>query len=179
MPFSVQAKLLRFLENRKFMRVGGAEKIAVDARLICATLRPLDEEVKAGRFRADLYYRIQGITLNVPPLRARQPDRGPLVQQFLRQLAARHGSAPARMTRASFAAIGTYPWPGNIRELRNVLELVTLLRAGKQVRPRDFRMGFGGAPQLCLNRPPPLPDLSPNHRDLAGGHPGEIRAQDS
>jgi DNA-binding NtrC family response regulator len=138
MPFGVQAKLLRFLENRKFMRVGGAEKIAVDSRLVCATLRPLDEEVRAGRFRADLYYRIQGITLNVPPLRERRSDLGPLVQQFLRQLAARHGAAPARMTRAAFVAIETYTWPGNIRELRNVMELVTLLRAGKQVRPRDL-----------------------------------------
>src|SRR5882672_1512485 len=72
MPVSVQAKLLRFLENRKFMRVGGSTKIAIDLRLVTATLRPLEEEVKAGRFRADLFYRIQGISLDVPPLRERQ-----------------------------------------------------------------------------------------------------------
>src|SRR5271165_3836956 len=69
MPAGAQAKLLRFLENRRFMRVGGSEKIQVDTRIICATLRPLDEEVRTGRFRADVYYRIQGVSLRVPPLR--------------------------------------------------------------------------------------------------------------
>src|SRR5512146_1170757 len=83
MPLNVQAKLLRFLENRKFMRVGGSTKISVDARLVCATLRPLEQEVEAGRFRADLYYRIQGITVTVPPLRERHADLAPLVRQFL------------------------------------------------------------------------------------------------
>jgi DNA-binding NtrC family response regulator len=138
MPFGMQAKLLRFLENRKFMRVGGAEKIAVDARLVCATLRPLDDEVKAGRFRADLYYRTQGITLRVPPLRERRADLAPLTHLFRQQLAAKHATAPARLTRAAMAAFRAYDWPGNVRELRNVVELVTILRAGKQVRVRDL-----------------------------------------
>src|SRR5690349_14111174 len=83
MPMNVQAKLLRFLENRKFMRVGGTTKISVDSRLISATLRPLEQDVQAGRFRPDLYYRIQGITLTVPPLRDRHADLAPLVQQFV------------------------------------------------------------------------------------------------
>ncbi|WP_437806926.1 sigma-54 interaction domain-containing protein [Sorangium sp. So ce1078] len=138
MPISVQAKLLRFLENRKFMRVGGTEKLSVDARIVCATLRPLEEEVKAGRFRADLYYRIQGVTLLVPPLRERQADFPTLVRLFLQQLAAKHGEPPARMTRAAMAALRRHDWPGNVRELRSVIELLTLLRAGKQVRVRDL-----------------------------------------
>ncbi|WP_437476984.1 sigma-54 dependent transcriptional regulator [Sorangium sp. So ce1014] len=138
MPISVQAKLLRFLENRKFMRVGGTEKLSVDARIVCATLRPLEEEVKAGRFRADLYYRIQGVTLLVPPLRERQADFPPLVHLFLQQLAAKHGEPPARMTRAAMAALRRHDWPGNVRELRSVIELLTLLRSGKQVRVRDL-----------------------------------------
>ena len=100
MPLGVQAKLLRFLENQKFMRVGGAEKISVDVRVICATLRPLEDEIAHGRFRADLYYRIQGIQLEVPPLRDRREDLSLLIQELLAQLEAKHGTHPVRMTRA-------------------------------------------------------------------------------
>jgi DNA-binding NtrC family response regulator len=138
MPFNVQAKLLRFIENRRFMRVGGSSKISVDARLVCATLRPLEQEVQAGRFRADLYYRIQGVTVTVPPLRDRRADIAPLVHQFVAELSARHSVEPPKMSRATMAAFGSYPWPGNIRELRNVVELMCLLRPGKQVRPTDL-----------------------------------------
>jgi DNA-binding NtrC family response regulator len=138
MPLVAQAKLLRFLEHRKFMRVGGSTKISVDTRLVCATLRPLDEEVRAGRFRADLYYRIQGITLNVPPLRERQADIVPLVHQFIGELSAKHGVLPPKVARNVMRALLSYEWPGNVRELRNVIELVCLLRSGKQVRLLDL-----------------------------------------
>jgi DNA-binding NtrC family response regulator len=138
MPLGVQGKLLRFLENQRFMRVGGSVKISVDVRLVCATLRPLEEEVKAGKFRADLYYRIQGVQLEVPPLRARQADLVPLIQQLLSMLSSRHGVAPAKLTRSALAALRRYSWPGNIRELRNVLELVSVMRAGKRVRVEDL-----------------------------------------
>lgn len=138
MPLNAQAKLLRFLENRKFMRVGGSKKISVDTRLVCATLRPLEQEVRAGRFRADLYYRIQGVTLNAPPLRERQADIGPLVLHFVAELSARHGVAPPKIGRSVMAMLRSHDWPGNVRELRNVVELVCLLRPGKQVRPNDL-----------------------------------------
>jgi DNA-binding NtrC family response regulator len=138
MPLNVQAKLLRFLENRKFMRVGGIRKISVDARLVCATLRPLDREVQAGRFRADLYYRIQGVTISVPPLRDRPQDIAPLVHQFVAELSAKHSVRPPKLSRAGMSTLGSYSWPGNIRELRNVVELMCLLRPGKQIRPADL-----------------------------------------
>jgi DNA-binding NtrC family response regulator len=138
MPLAMQAKLLRFLENRKFMRVGGSTKIAVDIRLVTATLRPIEDEVKAGRFRADLFYRIQGITLRIPPLRERVADIAMLVQQFVAQASARHGTKPPRLTRTTVAALRDYAWPGNIRELRNTIELLCLLREGKQARVRDL-----------------------------------------
>jgi len=138
MPMAVQAKLLRFLENRKFMRVGGTVKISVDARLLCATLRPLEEEVKAGRFRGDLFYRLQGIALQIPPLRERQGDIAALVRQFTAELSARHGTKPPTYTRNATAELLAYSWPGNIRELRNVVELVCLLREGKVVRVADL-----------------------------------------
>jgi DNA-binding NtrC family response regulator len=138
MPLNVQPKLLRFIENRKFMRVGGNAKISVDTRLVCATLRPLEQEVRAGRFRADLYYRIQGVTVTVPPLRDRRADIAPLVHQFAAELSARHSVRPPKISRATVAALGSYQWPGNIRELRNVVELMCLLRPGKPVRPVDL-----------------------------------------
>lgn len=138
MPINVQAKLLRFLESRKFMRVGGSTKISVDARLVCATLRSLEAEVEAGRFRADLYYRIQGVTLEVPPLRNRPADIAPLVLQFVAELSAKHSVRPPKITRAATAALRSYSWPGNVRELRNVLELVCLLRAARTVRVQDL-----------------------------------------
>jgi DNA-binding NtrC family response regulator len=155
MPLGVQAKMLRFLEGRRFMRVGGNTKISVDTRLVCATLRPIDEDVKAGRFRADLFYRIQGISLKVPPLRERRGDIGPLMRQFVDELAARHGVRPPRIARATFAALRTHEWPGNVRELRNVIEVLCLLREGKVARPRDLpevvRQALAsGAPQASL-----------------------------
>jgi transcriptional regulator with PAS, ATPase and Fis domain len=138
MPLAMQAKLLRFLENRRFMRVGGASKIQADVRLVFATLRALDQEVHAGRFRADLYYRIQGITMDVPPLRERQADIAPLVAQFIAQLSARHQTVAPRLSRGAKAAFLAYGWPGNVRELRNTIEMLCLLRAGKQVRVREL-----------------------------------------
>lgn len=138
MPLPMQAKLLRFLENRRFMRVGGSTKIQADIRLLCATLRPLADDVRAGRFRADLFYRIQGITLNVPALRERRADIAPLLSQFLAQLSARHGVRPPKFNRQSKAMLLQYDWPGNVRELRNVVETLCLLKEGRQVRPTDL-----------------------------------------
>jgi DNA-binding NtrC family response regulator len=125
------------------MRVGGSTKISVDTRLVCATLRPLDEEVRAGRFRADLYYRIQGVTLNVPPLRERHADIAPLVHQFVAELSAKHGVRPPKVGRTAMNALREYGWPGNVRELRNAIELVCLLRAGRRVRPSDLPEALG------------------------------------
>ena len=138
MPLAMQAKMLRFLENRRFMRVGGTTKIDANVRLVFATLRPLEEDVKQGHFRADLYYRIQGITLHVPPLRERKADIPHLVNQFVLQLSARHGNAPPRLGRKIREVLSAYAWPGNVRELRNVVEVLCLLRAGKTVRVSDL-----------------------------------------
>jgi DNA-binding NtrC family response regulator len=138
MPLGMQAKLLRFLENRRFMRVGGTVKIEADVRIVVATLRPIEQDVQAGRFRADLYYRIQGITLTVPPLRERRTDIPPLLALFVRQLSARHGTPPPRFSRAAKNVLLDYDWPGNVRELHNLVEAMCLLRAGKQVRLRDL-----------------------------------------
>ena len=161
MPLSMQAKLLRFLENRRYMRLGGTVKLQADVRMIFATLRPLEAEVQAGRFRSDLYYRIQGVTVHVPPLRERKADIVPLLGQFVRQISAHHGTIPPRVGRAARAALMAYAWPGNVRELRNVVELLCLLRAGRSIRPSDLPRAVTAAPggdggatlALSLDRP--------------------------
>ena len=158
MPLLMQAKVLRFLENRRYMRVGGATKIQADVRFVFATLRPLEQEVSEGRFRADLYYRIQGITLDVPPLRERRPDVAPLLSQFVAQISALHGTTPPRFSRAARAVVLGYAWPGNVRELRNCVELLCLLRAGKQARVRDLPAALRRA---AAASPPPAEPREP------------------
>jgi transcriptional regulator with PAS, ATPase and Fis domain len=138
LPTLMQAKLLRFLENRRYMRVGGTKKLQANVRIIFATLRPLDDEVRAGRFRADLFYRIQGITVRVPPLAERRDDIGPLIDQFLSELSQRHGLRRPRLGRRARALLMRHDWPGNVRELRNVIETLCLLHEGKRITPRDL-----------------------------------------
>ena len=135
LSLAAQAKLLRFLEHRRYMRVGGTRKIEADVRAIFATLRPLDDEVRRGVFRPDLFYRIHGITLSIPPLRERQADIGLLVEQFISEFSSKHAVEPPRFARATRAALRAYAWPGNVRELRNVVEHLCLFRCGKVARP--------------------------------------------
>jgi DNA-binding NtrC family response regulator len=165
MPIGMQAKILRFLESYRYMRVGGSTKLAADVRLVFATLRALDEEVRAGRFRADLYYRVQGITIPVPPLRERRADVPALLAQFVAQLSARHGTRPPHFGRSARTALMAHDWPGNVRELRNVVEALCLLRAGKPVRVHDLPEALHRSSErpLCLAGPTPPPltiDLS-------------------
>jgi DNA-binding NtrC family response regulator len=159
MPLGLQAKLLRFLESHRYMRVGGAAKLEADVRLVFATLRPLAFEVKAGRFRPDLYYRIQGIVLEIPPLRERRADIPELLDTFVEQLSAIHDVEPARFTRAARATLVGYAWPGNVRELRNVVEILSILCAGQRVRVEDLPLAVraigpaADAVTLTLDRP--------------------------
>jgi DNA-binding NtrC family response regulator len=142
MPVGLQAKMLRFLETRRYMRVGGTKKIEADVRLVLATLRPLEQEVQSGRFRADLYYRIQGIVLPVPPLRERRRDVPELLDAFIAQLSAVHDVTPPVFVRSARTALTSYDWPGNVRELKNVVELLCILREGKSVRLQDLPEGI-------------------------------------
>jgi DNA-binding NtrC family response regulator len=138
LPQSMQVKLLRFLENHRYTRIGGATKIQANVRLVLATLKPLEQEVRAGRFRADLFYRIQGILLCVPPLRERRTDIVPLLSHFLSSLSRQHDVRPPTLSRAAKALLIRYDWPGNVRELRNVVETLCLLRGGRSVRTSDL-----------------------------------------
>ncbi len=131
MPLTLQAKLLRVLERKVITRVGGTTEVPTDARLIAATHRDLDADVRAGRFRQDLLFRIGGFTLMVPPLRDRAAEIVPLAEHFARLTAIEQGrSVPAFADDARDALTG-YAWPGNVRELRNAIERALVLCADK------------------------------------------------
>ncbi|HEX5101864.1 MAG TPA: sigma-54 dependent transcriptional regulator [Polyangiaceae bacterium] len=165
LPLPMQAKLLRFLESFLFTRVGGTKKIEADVRLVCATLRPLEQEVKRGAFRADLYYRVQGITLAIPPLRERRADIPPLIAALTTHLSRRHGVTPPLVSRTAAAALRTYDWPGNIRELRNVVEQLCLLRSGKSVRLADLPDAIRAATSATPSGPAARPLTLEVHLD--------------
>jgi len=144
----LQAKLLRFLEERRFERVGGRTTIEVDARLIAATNRDLRAEVEGGRFRSDLYFRLNVVELRLPPLRERRADLDRLVESLLESLSARHGRARvAEPTDAARHAIENYAWPGNVRELVNALERAVVLSRGDMIEAESL-------PDAVLAPPP-------------------------
>jgi NtrC-family two-component system response regulator AlgB len=133
LPPELQAKLLRFLEERRFERVGDTRTVEIDARLVAATNRDLDAEVATGRFRADLFYRLAVVALRLPPLRERREDLPALADHLLATLAARHGRALPRLSPEARAALAAYGWPGNVRELANALERALVLSPGDAI----------------------------------------------
>ncbi len=138
MPPALQSKLLRVLQEQEFEPLGSNPVIKVDVRVIAATSRDLQQLVEAGRFRADLYYRLHVLRINVPPLRERLDDLPALCEVMLERIAERTGLAPRELTRDALGALAHYPWPGNVRELRNVLEQVTMLTDGTRLAAEDF-----------------------------------------
>ena len=127
MPLAMQAKLLRVLEEGEVERVGGGPPVQVDARVLVATLRNLDELVQGGNFRQDLYHRVYVFPLRLPPLRERLEDIPVLVSHFARQIADQNGWKPKAFAPEAIEELRRYPWPGNVRELRNVVERLLLL----------------------------------------------------
>src|SRR5262249_3335451 len=123
-------KLLRVLQEQEFEPVGSSRTIRIDVRVIAATNRKLDEEVRAGRFRADLYYRLNVVPLTVPPLRERRADIPQLVAFFLSRFAKRHSKRVTAVARETMELLESYRWPGNIRELQNVIERAVVLTMG-------------------------------------------------
>jgi two-component system nitrogen regulation response regulator NtrX len=132
-----QSKLLRVLEGGVVERVGGSAPISVDVRVIAATNRDLRAEVRAGRFREDLLFRLEVLPIRMPPLRERQEDIPLLVEHALQRLRKRQGMRPPRFSRDALDALRRYAWPGNVRELMNVVERLAILVAGPEVQPGD------------------------------------------
>jgi two-component system, NtrC family, response regulator AlgB len=135
---TLQTKFLRFLQEQNFERVGGERTIHVDARIIAASNRELDQEVAAHRFREDLYYRLNVITLRVPPLRERREDILPLAEWLLKVAALRNGRPGITLAPGAAAALTRYRWPGNVRELRNAIERGTVLMRGETIAPDNL-----------------------------------------
>ncbi len=134
----LQVKLLRVLEERQIMRVGGGEVIPVDFRLLAATNRDLERVVAEGKFREDLYYRLKVVTLRIPPLRERPEDVPLLAEHFLALFAEEHGKPPKRLAPEALELLARFPWPGNVRQLKNVIESVVVFHQGEVVEPGDL-----------------------------------------
>jgi transcriptional regulator with GAF, ATPase, and Fis domain len=133
LPLELQPKLLRVLQEREFERVGGSRTLRVDVRVIAATNRDLARMVDEGRFRADLFYRLNVVPLRVPPLRERGEDVLLLAEFFLTRYAARADRPIRRIAEATRARLCAYPWPGNVRELENVIERAVILGVGSEL----------------------------------------------
>jgi len=151
-PLSLQGKLLRALQEQEFERVGDDETTKVDVRVVAATNRHLEEEVAAGRFREDLYYRLSVFPIELPPLRERIEDIGPLASHFLDSICADLGRDTLALTRQQTASLQKHQWPGNIRELRNVIERAVILTKGARLR-LDLALGGAVKGEIALESP--------------------------
>jgi two-component system response regulator HydG len=158
---ATQVKLLRVLQEREAIPVGGTEAIPVDVRLVAATNRELEEEIKRGRFRTDLYYRLNVIALHLPPLRDRRDDIPIFVEAFLKRIAQEHDDTPKRLSEDASGAISVYDWPGNVRELENALERAVVLTKGEviDVQTIPAKITERKAEPLVADRPHATPTL--------------------
>jgi DNA-binding NtrC family response regulator len=137
-PPSTQVKLLRVLEEQEFVRVGGTQSISVDVRVIAATNQPLRELVEDGKFRSDLFYRLNVLRIYLPPLRERPDDVPMLVRRFIQEYSQRHERPFHGISSDAMQLLVEYPWPGNVRELRNLIESMVVLSPGHEIQPNDL-----------------------------------------
>ena len=133
MPPTTQAKILRVLTDQSYHRVGGQRPVKVDVRVLSATSRNLQDEIAAGRFREDLFYRLNVVPVRLPPLRERREDIPELVSHFLARFAAERRMSPPRISEEAMAALQAHDWPGNVRQLRNIIERTLILAPGDRV----------------------------------------------
>ncbi|MFN2309935.1 MAG: sigma-54 interaction domain-containing protein [Gammaproteobacteria bacterium] len=158
LPLTVQAKLLRFLESGECQPVGQPTPIKADVRIIAATNRDLGAEAAAGRFRQDLFYRLNVVPLQLPPLRERREDIPALLAHHSAQVARRYGLAPLRIARPAQQALQAYAWPGNVRELRNLCERLVILCGGREITlenlPSEIRQPVAPTPHGGFPLPP-------------------------
>ncbi|OGR30268.1 MAG: Fis family transcriptional regulator [Desulfuromonadales bacterium GWD2_61_12] len=138
MSLKTQAKVLRILQERKFERVGGSRTIEVDVRVVAATNKELEEEIRDGRFREDLFYRLNVIPFHVPALRERQEDIPLLAQHFLEEFCSKEGRPNKSLSREAIQALEEYHWPGNVRELKNIIERIVIMTATSGISEKDL-----------------------------------------
>ncbi len=151
LPMSIQAKLLRFLESGECLAVGDTKAYHVNVRIIAATNADLNQQVKAGQFRRDLYYRLDVVPLELPPLAKRIEDIEHLINHFMAMVASTHDIASPSLSKPVLAVLKNYPWPGNVRELRNLCERLSIMLPGEIVEvehlPGEF---FGNASEIQM-----------------------------
>jgi transcriptional regulator with GAF, ATPase, and Fis domain len=141
LPPDLQVKLLRVLQEKEIERIGGKEVIPVDVRIIAATNRSLQKEMQAGRFRSDLFYRLNVLPLTLPPLRERKEDIPALVAHFMHKYAQKTGRSDMEISASALQDLVAYHWPGNIRELEHLIERSILLTTGKHITKIDLPAG--------------------------------------
>jgi DNA-binding NtrC family response regulator len=158
---ATQVKLLRALQEREVIPVGATEPVTVDVRIVAATNRDLEEEIRRGSFRGDLYYRLNVITLHLPPLRDRADDVPLLADYFLKSFAEQRGQEPPSLSEETRGVLQSYDWPGNVRELENALERAAVLSNGGEIKPGTLpdRLTAQKAAPLVSDRLPPNPQL--------------------
>jgi two-component system response regulator HydG len=152
MPLPMQAKLLRVLENGEVVRVGANEPKRVNVRVISATNSQLDERVEKKLFRQDVYFRIKGATIEIPPLRQRREDIPLLIDHFIRQANQAHGTNVQGLTADAGRVLMSYPWPGNIRQLHNVIENMVVLSGGARLAVEDLPPEIHRPPEELAER---------------------------
>ena len=150
-PLHLQAKLLRAIQSRSVVRVGGSKATPVNIRLICATNMDLEQLVREGRFREDLYYRINTVHIALPPLRERREDIVPLAQLFLERFAEKYHRSLTGLDASAREALESARWNGNIRELQNVIEKAVILSEAKNLSAKDFQMETSGSALRTTN----------------------------
>ncbi|MGH7503987.1 MAG: sigma-54-dependent transcriptional regulator [Longimicrobiales bacterium] len=160
---ALQVKFLRALQEREVVPIGATEPIRIDVRIVAATNQDLEREIRSGAFRSDLYYRLNVITLHIPPLRERMDDIPLLAEHFLTRLneTRRNGNGPIRLSEEGLAALQGYDWPGNVRELENALERAAVLSPGAEILPDGLpgRIRSPDAPPLVSDKAPANPTL--------------------
>ncbi len=167
MSLKTQAKVLRVLQEQVVDPVGGQDSIRVDVRVLAATNKDLTTEIRAGRFREDLYFRLSVIPIFVPPLRDRGDDIPRLAEHFMQELSREHGRRPRVLSEGALEQLRAYPWPGNVRELRNVLERLLIMVPGEVVEPHHLSFLQGGAAPEMAGEPlsgPIMPLLEARER---------------
>ena len=186
LSLGIQTKLLRFLQEGEFYRIGGKKPIKVNVRVVSATNRDLEQEVKAGRFREDLFYRLNTITLRVPPLRKRKEDIPALVDYFLKN--SRFGGAAQQIRKVDARVIdilSNYQWPGNIRELQNTIERLKILAENNEIKvddlPFNIRMPKNKTETGDFAVDMPLEDVEKSHilRALSFNHGNKTKTAQS
>ena len=153
MPLSAQVKLLRVIQEHEFERVGGTRTIRSDVRLVAASNKNLEDQVKKGAFREDLFYRLNVVNIELPPLRDRREDIEPLAAHFLKKYQRETGRPVSRISPRALSCLLAYEWPGNVRELQNAMERAVVLCKGESITPRDLPRGIQGPDQICLELP--------------------------